>query len=139
MQVEVLSPSRILAKVTASGLQVPGYLGQLGILPGHAPMITELGVGILRVDKADKSPPLHFFIAGGYLEISNDHAKVLVDVVEKPEEIDRARVEQARARAMGRLTDTKSDIIDLGRARKALQRADARLAFLENIANVKMR
>lgn len=137
MQVEILSPSRVVSKLAATQLTAPGVCGYMGILPGHAPLIAELDIGELTVEAAEGGTPHKYFVGGGFLEVHEDRTRVLVDVIEKPHEIDRERAQKARARALGRLDD-KSVEIDMERAQQALKRADARLAFLESIANLRM-
>ncbi len=122
LQVSVLSPSKIVAKATTSYLQVPGINGYLGILPGHASFVTELGVGELKIGEGNKEI---YFVAGGYLDVRNDKVTVMVDVAEHLPQIDRKRAEEAKKRALQRL-EQKTDI-DIARAQAALMRAQVRL------------
>ncbi len=130
MQVHVVSPSRPVAKVRAHSVNLPGTLGYMTILPGHAAMISELDVGRLMIDKVEHGEKLQYFIAGGYVTVENDQVTVLADVIESSKEIDKARATKSRERALDRLTGTQAGA-DMERARSALQRADARLNFLE--------
>lgn len=137
IQVEILSPSRVIAQLNARQLLVPGVEGYLGILPGHAPLIAELGFGQLAVED-ESGAAKKYFVAGGFLEVQNDRARVLVDVVEQPKDIDRERAMRARERALGRLSEKSVEAIDMERARLALKRAESRLEFLEDIASIRM-
>lgn len=127
MNVELVSPSKSLAKVRATKLQIPGKNGYLGVLPGHAALVTELGMGHLVVDSIE-GQPINLFINGGYMEVVADQVIVLLDLAEAKKEIDIARAERSRQRALERLA-SKDSSIDVMRAQLALARADARLAF----------
>ncbi len=127
MNVELVSPAKSLAKVKASKLQVPGKDGYLGILPGHAALVSELGLGELIVE-GEAIQPIHLLINGGYVEVVNDQVIVLVDAAEARTEIDEARAHKSRERALERLA-TKDPAIDVTRAQIALARANARIAF----------
>src|SRR6476469_5930615 len=119
LNVNILSPAKVVAKTTAQQVQAPGIMGYLGILPGHTRFITELGVGELTVDTG--SGKQTYFVAGGYVDVANDNVTVLVDVIEKPGDIDVARAEEAKRRALDRL-EHKAEI-DVRRAQAALARA----------------
>ncbi len=137
IQVEILSPSRVVAKVSARQLLAPGVDGYMGILPGHTPLITEIGLGQLAVE-GDSGTTQKYFVAGGFLEVQDNRARVLVDVIEQPKDIDRERVLRSRERALGRLSAKSVEALDMERAQQALRRADARLEFLESIADLRM-
>ena len=127
MNVELVSPAKSLAKVKATKLQVPGKDGYLGILPGHAALVSELGLGELIVE-GEAIQPIRLLINGGYVEVVNDQVIVLVDAAEALTEIDVARAHKSRERALERLA-TKDPAIDVTRAQSALARANARIAF----------
>lgn len=131
MQVQVVSPSRSIASVRAHSVNLPGTFGYMTILPGHAAMISELDVGRLVIDKVEHGEKLQYLVAGGYVTVENDQVTVLADVIESSKEIDKARAAKARERALDRLSGAQASS-DMERARFALQRADARLNFLES-------
>lgn len=135
LKVELLSPRKVVSKAEATAVTIPGLLGYMKLLPGHAPLIAELGVGELSVEKRDGWEK--YFVSGGFLEIEENSVKLLVDVIERPTEIDKERVLRSKARADGRLT-SKENAVDISRALDAAKRADARLAFLESVANQRM-
>ena len=83
MRVKVLSPARPLADVEATSVSVPGTLGFMEILPNHAPMVAEVDVGPLRIKKSD-GELLSYFVSGGYVDVSRNEIKVLVDVAVPP-------------------------------------------------------
>ena len=128
MQVDVLSPARLLARVKATQVQLPGYLGYMAILPGHAAMVAELGVGELVISGAEAGQGQRYFVSGGYTEVVANKVTLLLDVVEKAGEIDVERAKKAQARAQERLASRSGDV-DYARAQAALTRAMGRLAF----------
>lgn len=124
IHLEVVTPERELVSESVESVQLPGLDGELGILPGHAPLITELGLGQLtyRQDAAAG----HLAIIGGFAEVLPDRVSVLAEIAERAEEIDVNRAEAARARAEKRLASRDPDV-DWNRATAALQRALIRL------------
>jgi F-type H+-transporting ATPase subunit epsilon len=124
IQLEVVTPGRELVSESVESVQLPGLDGELGILPGHAPLITELGLGQLayRQDTAAG----HLAIIGGFAEVLPDRVSVLAEIAERAEEIDVNRAQAAKERAEKRLASGGSDV-DWNRAVVALQRALIRL------------
>lgn len=108
----------------------PGAEGELGILPDHAPLITPLKMGILRIKQDEKD--FNVAISGGFLEVKNSKVTVLATTAEKAEEIDVARAEAAKVRAEQRLA-AKTPDIDVARAEVALKRAINRLKAAQKI------
>lgn len=97
LDLEVVTPERELLHEQVDEVQVPGKDGYLGILPGHAAMLGELGIGELSYHTGGRE---HYLaILGGFLEVRDDHVRVLADDAQRPEEIDleKARTEQAQA------------------------------------------
>jgi F-type H+-transporting ATPase subunit epsilon len=127
LTLEVATPSRLLVSETVDEVIAPGSEGYFGVLPGHAPFLTTLGVGELtyRVGRDEH----HLALVGGFAEVRNDKVIVLADAAERPEDIDRARAERARERAERRLAGRGDDAeVDYTRALQALMRALTRLA-----------
>ena len=122
---EVATPEKLVVRNDATEAQIPGSEGMLGILPGHAPLISEIDAGELTYTMDGKRHILA--IGSGWVEISNDKVRVLVDSCEAPDKIDVARAEEALKRANERLLSPKQDL-DLARALNAAKRAYARLA-----------
>ena len=125
LEVEIVTPERILFQAQVDELNVPGELGYLGILPGHTAFLTTLGQGELMVRQgADQ-----FFLAvfWGYMEVNDDKVTILAEIAEPGEEIDRPRAEAARDRAEDRLRRTQEVEVDFERARAALMRSMIRL------------
>lgn len=125
LQVQILTPAKVVAKTAASQVQLPGSQGYMGILPGHTKLVAELGVGELTVDAQGGKQV--FFIAGGFVDVANDQVTVLVDVAEKPGDINRDRAEKAKQRALDRLHQKSG--VDVMRAQASLLRAEGRLSI----------
>ncbi len=123
-QLEIVTPDKQVVADTAEELQLPGKRGYLGILPGHAPLITELDVGELTYRREGRTT--HLALAWGFAEILPDKVTILAETAERADEIDPGRAQQARDRAEERLKKLEPGT-DLGRAASALQRAQTRL------------
>jgi F-type H+-transporting ATPase subunit epsilon len=106
----------------------PGIDGELAILPHHAPLMTMLQPGELRVRKG--SEEIFMAITGGFLEVRPDRVAILADAAERAEDIDAARAEEAKRRAEQRLSGKLSDA-DMARAEAALRRSLIRLRVAE--------
>lgn len=104
----------------------PGTEGEMGILPRHAPLITSLAEGVMRVRRAGSREEV-LAIHGGFMEVLPDRVMVLADAAERAEEIDVARAEEARQRAEELMKQRREDRIDYTRAEAALRRSLVRL------------
>jgi F-type H+-transporting ATPase subunit epsilon len=124
LHVEVVTAERSLYSGEADMVEAQGTLGQMGILPHHAALLTTLSPGALevRLNGAEET----FFVSGGFLEVSNNKVTVLADTAEQAESIDEARAEEARRRAEERMSEARSNS-DRAEAQAALQRAMNRL------------
>src|SRR5260370_3240984 len=107
-------------------VQMPGENGYLGILPGHAPLMTELGIGELSYHDPGGKESAHFAIVRGFAEVLPDRVAVLAETAERAEEIDLQRAKDALARAEKRLASNDPNI-DWDRASVALQLAAIRV------------
>jgi F-type H+-transporting ATPase subunit epsilon len=124
----IVTPERQLLRQTVVEVTLPGAEGQLGVLPGHAPLITELGIGELSYETKGSSESVPVAVISGFAEILGDRVTVLAETAERPEEIDISRAEEAKKRAEQRLAAAASDSnIDWGRAAVALQRSLIRI------------
>jgi F-type H+-transporting ATPase subunit epsilon len=122
---EIITGERIVYQDTDVDMVVaPGAEGALGILPQHAPLVSTLQPGELRVKKGANEVGLA--VSGGFLEVTGDRVLVLADAAERAEEIDIARAEQARQRAQEQLA-TRAHEVDLVAAEAALRRSLVRL------------
>jgi F-type H+-transporting ATPase subunit epsilon len=124
----IVTPERQLLRETVVEVTLPGAEGQLGVLPGHAALITELGIGELSYQAKDSSESVPVAVISGFAEVLGDRVTVLAETAERPEEIDISRAEEAKKRAERRLAAAASDPnIDWGRAAVALQRSLIRI------------
>jgi F-type H+-transporting ATPase subunit epsilon len=123
-QLEIVTPEKMVVRDVAQEMQIPGKDGYLGILPGHAPLITELAVGeITYRSNGDKHT---LAVAWGFAEVLPDKVTILAETAERPEEIDAKRAQESKQRAEQRLKSGSADV-DYTRAKNALQRAETRL------------
>jgi F-type H+-transporting ATPase subunit epsilon len=122
----VVTPERQLLQETVVEVTIPGLDGALGILPGHAPLISELGIGELSYHTTTSSQPILLAVLRGFAEVLPDRVTLLAETAERAEEIDLARAEAAKARAEQRLASNDTNI-DWDRATIALQRAVIRI------------
>ncbi len=126
LTLEITTPMRLVVSEAVDEVVAPGILGYFGVLPGHAPFLTTLGIGEVMYRSGREEQ--HLAIAGGFAEVRNDKVIILADTAERTEEIDRARAERARERAERRLSGRASEeAIDYTRASAALMRAATRL------------
>ena len=123
----VVTPERQVVREKVVEVVVPGLDGELGILPGHAPLITELGIGELRYRTSASANLVPLAIISGFAEVLPDRVTVLAETAERPEEIDLSRAEAALARAQKRVATVSDPNIDWDRASIALQRAVIRI------------
>jgi len=125
LQFELVSPERIVYSDDGVEMVIaPGADGELGILPNHAPLLTALGIGELRIRKGEEEES--FAVGGGFLEVLANRVIVMADVAELAEEIDVARAEAARERAERRVREAPEGV-DIARLRAALRRSSVRL------------
>jgi len=122
----VVTPERELLRESVVEVTIPGLDGAFGILPGHAPMITELGIGEMSYLTTTSSQPVLLAILRGFAEVLPDRVTLLAETAERAEEIDLQRAEAAKARAEQRLAANDPNI-DWDRATVALQRALIRI------------
>jgi F-type H+-transporting ATPase subunit epsilon len=128
IELVIVTPERQLLRQAVVEVTLPGGDGCLGILPGHAPLITELGIGELTYRMKNVSEAGHLAIISGFAEVLGDRVTVLAEIAERPEEIDVARAEEAKKRAEQRLATASSDPnMDWARAAIALQRSLIRI------------
>jgi F-type H+-transporting ATPase subunit epsilon len=123
-ELEIVTPERLVVRDRVEEMQLPGRDGYLGILPGHAPLITELGIG--QISYRENGRSRYLAVAWGFAEVLPDRVSVLAETAERAEEIDVRRAEEAMKRAEQRLKsgDPKIDCV---RAQYALTRAATRL------------
>ncbi len=126
LRLEVVTPERMLIREQVLEVRVPGFGGEMGILPEHAPLISELGCGPLAFT-LETGHQKCLSICGGYVEVLPDRVRVLAKFAELADEIDVKRAEGALQRAEARVLQPTADL-DTARALNAMKRAQARLA-----------
>jgi F-type H+-transporting ATPase subunit epsilon len=122
----VVTPERQILREKVAEVVLPGAAGEIGVLPGHAPLMTELGIGELHYRSADGKPSAGIAIIQGFAEVLGDRVTVLAETAERAAEIDLARAEAAKARAEKQLHANDPNI-DWDLAVIALQRALIRI------------
>jgi F-type H+-transporting ATPase subunit epsilon len=123
IQLEVVTPERLVVNENAEYIEIPGLTGHIGVLPGHAPLITELAVGEINYKTAAQTKRLA--VAWGFAEVLSDKVTILAETAERAEDIDVGRAQAAKQRAEEALRTAGVD--GDAEAQAALQRAQARL------------
>ena len=125
IQLEVVTPERRVLSEMVDAVYVPGMGGELGILPGHTPLISQLQTGVLKYTQGGATHRLH--VSGGFVEVNGDKVSVLAEIAEHPEEIDAARARLAREHAEKTLSAWSGTEEDFEKARAQLERNIVRL------------
>jgi len=120
----IVTPERALVDEQVEELQIPGSEGYLGILPGHAPLFSELKVGELGYRKGNRW--FWLAVAWGFVEVLAEQVRVLAETAERAQEIDIERATRAKERAEQRISRGGDDL-DYNRALVALERALVRI------------
>lgn len=129
LKVDIVTAERVVfSEEGVDRLIVPGIEGELGVLPLHAPLLTTIKPGVLRVVKGEEETAMA--ITGGFIEVRENRVTILADAAERGDEIDAARAEEARRRAEERLASREATI-DMAKAEMALKRAIVRIKALE--------
>jgi F-type H+-transporting ATPase subunit epsilon len=118
---EIVTPERLAFSDTVDSVTLPGSEGELGVLPHHAPLVSTLGVGELRIRKGGSEES--FAIAGGFLQVLPDKVVVMAEMADMASEIDIERAQEARRAAEKALAGGYVEGVDLSAARAALQAA----------------
>ncbi len=126
IELVIVTPEKQLLRQSVADVQLPGAAGYLGILPGHAPLMTELGIGELSYHDAAGKESTHLAIIRGFAEVLPSRVTVLAETAEFAAEIDLARAEAAKARAEHHLASGDPNI-DWDLASVSLQRALIRI------------
>jgi F-type H+-transporting ATPase subunit epsilon len=127
-RLEIVTPEKKVFSGDVNFVVVPGELGELGFLPNHAPLMSGLKIGVVRVQQEGKT--FKVAVSGGFVEVRGNKVTILADTAERDQDIDRERAEAARERAERRLSEKASDL-DTARAELALKRALNRLKALQ--------
>jgi F-type H+-transporting ATPase subunit epsilon len=122
---EVVTPLREVVHEAVSEAQIPVKGGYIGVLPGHTPLLAEMGIGELSYRVGNRM--ISCTAMGGFVEVLSDRVIVLADRAERAEEINVARAEAARDRALKRMANLNDPSVDWKRAEESLKRAQVRL------------
>ncbi|MDT7943158.1 MAG: F0F1 ATP synthase subunit epsilon [Dehalococcoidia bacterium] len=132
LKLEIITAERVVYSADdVREVVLPGVEGELAVLPKHAPLMTMLRPGIMRIVHEDREEELA--VHGGFLEVRDDRVTILADAAERAEEIDVARAEAARRRAQELMAQRRRDEMEFAAAQAALQRALVRLKLAERL------
>ena len=130
LTVDVVTAERsVLSEEGVDEIVVPGIEGELTVLPMHAPLLTMIKPGLMRIKRGNDET--EFAITGGFLEVREDKVTILADTAERAEEIDVAAAEEARRRAEQQLAQRDAAEVDLARVSAELQKQLLRLKVAE--------
>lgn len=124
LQLEIVTPDRLVLSEEVEYVGAPGYEGEFGILPNHIPFLTALQVGNLYYKASGKT--FYVFVAGGFAEVSDNKVTIMAEIAEQATEIDVERARKARERAETRLRKQENDY-ESARVQAALARSVARI------------
>lgn len=125
LQLDVVTPERRVLSEAVDSTTIPGLNGELGILPGHTPLISQLKTGVLSYTRDGKTSQLH--VSGGFVEVRDDRVSVLAEIAERPEEIDASQARSTRERVEKQLSAWTGTEEELQQARVDLERAQVRV------------
>ena len=123
INLEVITPEKLVLRESVDELVLPGLTGEIGVLPDHEPLISQLKTGVLSYRVGASLQKLH--VSGGFAEVLGDKVSVLADVAEKPEDIDIESAKAALERAEKSLIGSEG--IDATRAELEIDRAKTRI------------
>jgi F-type H+-transporting ATPase subunit epsilon len=129
LHLEIVTPERLAYEGDVDAVVCPGIEGELGILPHHAPLLTTLGLGELRIRTGGQEE--YFAIAGGFLQVRPDKVVVMAETADLASEIDLEAAEKARRDAERALAEGFNEPADLARARASMERALLRIRVAE--------
>ncbi|GAB4369195.1 MAG: F0F1 ATP synthase subunit epsilon [Deltaproteobacteria bacterium] len=126
IRLELVTPERMLVSEEVDEVIAPGYEGEFGVLPDHTPYLAILDIGVLRYRKGSETKKIA--VGGGFAEVGPDRVVVMADVAEKSDEIDLERARRAHDRAEASLKDLSMDDETYVKAHAALRRALVRMS-----------
>jgi F-type H+-transporting ATPase subunit epsilon len=131
IDLEIVTPGSLVMAETVDDLVLPGSEGYLGVLPGHAPLLTGLAAGEIVYHSAGRAR--YLAISGGFAEVLQHRVSVLAETCERGEEIDVARAAEARDRARAELARADASEDDVRHAAAHLERAEVRIAVAKRV------
>jgi len=124
-KLEIITPTRVVFTGDVTSFSAPGVMGGFQILFNHAPMLAQVGVGLVKLTETNDTEQL-YATSGGFVDVNKNHVVMLAETVERYNEIDTKRAETARDRAKQKINDTGTET-EKQDARSALERALNRL------------
>lgn len=134
IQLEVTTPERRVLAESVDAVTVPGLSGEIGVLPGHTPLISQLRTGILSYAQGTTTRRLH--VSGGFVEVTGERVSVLADTAERPEEINVALTRLAREKAEKTLNQASASEEETEAARTEIERSQIRLQLASEASPV---
>jgi F-type H+-transporting ATPase subunit epsilon len=131
VHLDIVSAQEQIFSGWAESVSATGLLGEIGIMPGHAPLLTQLKPGQVRVVKQGGEQEI-FYISGGMLEVQPHHVTVLADTAQRADSLDEAAVLEAKKRAEEALANRDADL-DYSKAAAELARAIAQIRAIEKL------
>jgi F-type H+-transporting ATPase subunit epsilon len=132
LRLSIVTPTRAVVETDADLVVAPGSEGELGILPGHAPLLVALKPGVVRYTEGNRSSRVA--IGGGFADVTQERVTVLAPSAEDPDDIDPTEAEERRAQAAAALAQVgvQAPPEEVARLREALERAQARIDVLKH-------
>ncbi|MEE8109529.1 MAG: F0F1 ATP synthase subunit epsilon [bacterium] len=124
IRLEIVTPERVIVSADVDMVTAPGALGEFGVLPGHTPMLTTLGIG--RVAYRREGETRELAVSWGYAEVGPEKVTILAETAEQVDEIDVDRAEAAKKEALEQMA-RRDEPVDLGNAMEAFEKATLRL------------
>lgn len=124
LELQIVTPDKLLVKEPADEVVIPGKAGEIGVLPGHAPLITELTIGEIAYKHGGTTE--HLSVAWGFAEVLPDKVTILAQTAERAQDINVKRAEEAKTRAEAALNNPTPDL-DYEATLSAIKRAEVRL------------
>ena len=134
VHVDIVSAEESIFSGLAEFIAVPGQMGELGIYPRHAPLITRIRPGAVRIKVPDQADEALIFVSGGMLEIQPQLVTILADTAIRGEELDEAKALEAKANAENALRD-RASAVDYARAQAELAEAIAQIQAIRRLRN----
>ena len=129
LQVDIVSAEKQLYSGTAEMVVAPTVDGEVGILPRHSQLITQLRPGEVRVTLPNQEQPISIYVSGGLLEVQPNHVTVLSDTAVRAKDLDEAAALEARKRAEDALANSQSDV-DIAQAQALLAESIAQINLI---------
>lgn len=128
-KVEIITPRKVVYSGDVLSFSAPGVMGGFQVLYNHAPMLAAIGIGEVKVVD-NQGSEFRYATSGGFVDVVQNHVVLLAETAERPEEIDIARADTSRERALKRIHERTSET-DIDRARAALARALNRIRLTQ--------